>query len=173
MIHRKQGLVAGQSMAHLDITQDKANHLILMPKRPQSKKKVRLPTLENRNVTVALECAEENEGFHFDLVIRDFRLNHYVLQTRWKSHTILLRLELRSDIHRNPDGEEIGPDHLHVYRYKNHDEWAYPVPCLEFPLSPINQVRLSDPADFWQTVLDYLVISNITECPNFVGGLFT
>jgi hypothetical protein len=45
---------------------------------------------------------------------------------------VLVRLDFGGSPHRNPDGEEIGSPHLHVYREGFGDKWAMPVPLDVF-----------------------------------------
>ena len=44
----------------------------------------------------------------------------------------LARLDLDGPPHRNPDGEEIGPRHLHLYRENFGLKWAYDIPNDKF-----------------------------------------
>ncbi len=48
-------------------------------------------------------------------------------QARVREAIILARLDL-SGRHRNPNGEEAGTPHLHLYREGYGDKWAFPVP---------------------------------------------
>lgn len=46
-------------------------------------------------------------------------------QNRIEEHEILLRLDIKTKPHRNPDGEVIDRTHLHIYREDYRDAWAY------------------------------------------------
>ena len=158
---------------HINILQDKANELILMPKVPENNKVYDLPT-PNKPVAIPLKSEEGADKFFFDLEIDNTILTSFMLQVRWRIYTILLRLELRAPRrHGNPNRCDVGQNHLHIYRHPDHDKWAYPVPGKEFPHTPIDRVDLLDPLDFWQTLLDFVNIANIITLPNFKGGLFT
>ena len=65
--------------------------------------------------------------------------------------------------HRNPDGEEIGSPHRHVYREGFGDKWAYSPPTDRF-------ADLDDP---WRTLEDFMQFCNIVEPPVIRRGLFT
>ena len=75
---------------------------------------------------------------------------------------ILARLDFGPP-HRNPDGEEIGSPHLHLYQEGFGDKWACPVPQDRFP-------NLSDP----QLMLkDFVHFCNIVKPPVIRWGLFS
>ena len=76
---------------------------------------------------------------------------------------ILARLDFGGATHRNPDGEEIGSPHLHLYREGFGDKWAFPVPSDSF-------ADLEDP---WRTLEDFMQFCNIIEPPVIRRGLFT
>jgi hypothetical protein len=65
--------------------------------------------------------------------------------------------------HRNPDDEEIGVPHLHLYREGFGDKWAVPLPADRF----------RNPTDVWVTFEDFLRFCNITQPPHVERGLFT
>jgi hypothetical protein len=76
---------------------------------------------------------------------------------------VLVRLDFGGAPHRNPDGEEIGSPHLHLYREGYGDKWAVPVPEDRFE-------NLSDP---WQTLEDFMRYCNVVQSPMIRRGLFT
>ncbi len=75
---------------------------------------------------------------------------------------VLARLDFAGPPHRNPDGEEVGSTHLHLYREGYGDKWAYPVPAERFP-------NLRDP---WLTLDDFMRYCRIVEPPRIRRGLF-
>ena len=63
--------------------------------------------------------------------------------------------------HRNPDGEEIGTPHIHVYREGYGDKWALPLPA-----------DFRSVADLGTTLDDFLRYCNVTRPPRIQKGLF-
>ena len=61
----------------------------------------------------------------------------------------------------NPDGEEVGSPHLHVYREGYGDKWAFPVPAGRF----------TDLGDRWRPFQDFLGFCKIVQPPNVRRGL--
>lgn len=76
---------------------------------------------------------------------------------------ILAKLDFGGASHRNPDGEEIGSSHLHLYREGFGDKWAFPVPPDSFS-------NLDDP---WLTFTDFMRFCNIIQPPFIQQELFT
>lgn len=74
---------------------------------------------------------------------------------------ILARLDFGGAPHRNPDGEEIGSPHLHLYREGYGDKWAFPVPDHHF----------ANPNDPWLALQDFMRFCNIVEPPVIRQGL--
>ncbi len=81
-------------------------------------------------------------------------------QNRTRQCIILARLDFNSP-HRNPDGEEIGVPHLHLYKEGYNDKWAYPVPTDIF----------SNTDDHFEVLNDFMNYCNITDKPNFNKGI--
>ncbi len=72
------------------------------------------------------------------------------------------RLDFGGAPHRNPDGEEVGSPHLHLYREGYGDKWACPVPPDHF----------SNLDDLWLTLQEFMRFCNIAEPPFIKRGLF-
>lgn len=58
---------------------------------------------------------------------------------------------------------EFGVPHLHLYREGYGDKWAVEVP----------DGILSNPADAWQVLHDFMRYCGVVEQPNIVRGLFS
>ncbi len=110
-----------------------------------------------------LVSSDGRERFHLDLFRARIDLRKGTFQNRGRGVTILARLDFGGQPHRNPDGEEVGSPHLHLYREGFGDKWAFPVPSDYFS-------NLDDP---WQTLDDFMQFCNITKPPFVVRGLFT
>lgn len=74
-----------------------------------------------------------------------------------------MRLDFGGAPHRNPDDQEIGSPHLHLYREGYGDKWAFPVPIEHFPRT----------SDLWETLEDFLRFCHVTIPPRIERGLFT
>src|SRR5207245_844247 len=83
-------------------------------------------------------------------------------QKRARQVVVRVRLDFGGSPHRNPDGEEIGSPHLHIYREGFGDKWAIPLPADRFPR--ITNLR--------STLDDFMQFCNITLPPNIESGLF-
>ena len=75
---------------------------------------------------------------------------------------VLVRLDLGSSPHRNPDDEEIPAPHLHIYREGYGDKWAVLAPTIVF----------SRTSDLWGSLVDFMTFCRITETPFIERDLF-
>ena len=100
----------------------------------------------------------------FRLICGERELNFYkgTYQNRGRQTVILARLDFGGAPHRNPDGEEVGSFHIHLYREGYGDKWAKPIPEEHF----------SNPEDHWQLLLDFMRFCNITKTPLIRRMLF-
>jgi hypothetical protein len=80
-------------------------------------------------------------------------------QSRARGVVILARLDFSG---RNPDNQEIGSPHLHLYREGYGDRLAFPVPPAAFP----------NLADSWATLQDFMRFINLTLTPDIRPSLF-
>lgn len=110
-----------------------------------------------------LASTDRRERFFLDLRRARIDLGKGPYQNRGRQVVILARLDFGSAPHRNPDGEEIGSPHFHLYREGYGDKWPFPVPPGQFP-------NLHDP---WMTLEDFMKYCNVVEPPNIRRGLFT
>jgi len=149
-------------MPDIDLTQSEADGLIVMEKvRANDDFYEYLGT--GGAVTVPLTSRDKREHFLLDISRGRIDLLKGKYQNRGRQVVVLVRLDFGGPPHRNPDGEEIGCPHLHVYREGYGDKWAMPVPADQFP----------NMADLWQTLQDFMTYCNIGEPPNISRGLFT
>lgn len=114
-------------------------------------------------ITLPLISMDHREAFLLDLRRAQIALGKGTYQNRARHVAILARLDFGGAPHRNPDGEEIGSPHLHLYREGFGDKWAFPVPGDRF----------SDLSDLWRTLEDFMQFCNITRPPIIKRGLFT
>ena len=145
-----------------DLTQAEADGLLAMEKRRADDRVWDLPDLGGRE-SIPLVSVDGREDFFLDLQRGRINLAKGSYQNRGRQVVILARLDFRGPPHRNPDGEELGADHLHIYREGYDDKWARPVPDEFF----------SDLDNPWKVLQDFIRFCNIVEPPNIRQGLFT
>jgi len=148
-------------MADLEITQSEAEALIAMEKHRASDDRYSFP-LGGRSVSIPLQSVDKREQFLLDISRGRIDLGRGKYQNRARQVVVLVRLDFGGSPHRNPDGEEIGSPHLHIYREGFGDKWAIPLPADRFPR--ITNLR--------STLDDFMQFCNITLPPNIESGLF-
>lgn len=148
-------------MAESDISQAEADALLKLEKKRIDDTEHEFPILDGF-LSIPLRSLDEREHFSLDIRRGRIALAKVTYQNRARQTIILARLDLGGPPHRNPDSEEIGCPHLHLYREGYGDKWAYPMPTSQF----------EDPGDIWQTLQDFLAFCNVTVPPNIKKGLF-
>lgn len=149
-------------MADSNLTQIEADALIALEKRRLGEQEWRYPDFGGA-ITIPLVSTDRREPFLLDLRRSRIDLAKGTYQNRGRQIVVLVRLDFGASPHRNPDGEEIGSPHLHVYREGFGDKWAYPPPMDRF----------ADLADSWRTLEDFVQFCNVVEPPVIRRGLFT
>lgn len=76
-------------------------------------------------------------------------------QKRYRKDIILLRLDIDGPPHTNPDGNVLGPNHLHICREGFDDSWAYPLPSEITNETDLIEVLIG--------FLQYCKVQNINE----------
>jgi hypothetical protein len=148
-------------VSELRPTQAEADALIAMEKHRADDAFWDYPSLGG-SVCIPLMSADKVEQFTLDLQRGRIDLLKGTYQTRSRSVIVLVRLDFGGPPHRNPDGVEVGPLHLHVYKEGYLDKWAVPVTSDGFP-------NLTDP---WLMLQDFMEYCNVTLRPNIRRGLF-
>ena len=148
-------------MPDIHLTQSEADALIAMEKHRLDEEHHKYPT--SGSLVVPLQSSDKREQFFLDIRRGRIDLLKGKYQTRARQVVALVRLDFGGAPHRNPDGQEIGSPHLHIYREGYGDKWAAPIPVDDFP-------RI---ADLWGTLEDFLRYCRVTEPPNIDRGLFT
>jgi len=144
------------------LTQKEADALIALKKCAETLDPIKLPDPGGR-VQAQLVSLDDKERFLLDVSRGRIDLRQGTNQLRTRQTVILLRLDYNGPPHRNPDGEELGGNHLHIYREGFADKWALPISDDDF----------SNLADHWQTLHDFMRYCNVTQKPNFQRGLFS
>ena len=138
------------------LTQTEADALLAMEKHRTNMTEWTYPDL-GRRATVPLVSTSRRERFFLDLWRAGINLRKGTYQSRGRQVVILARLDFGGAPHRNPDGEEIGSPHLHLYREGFGDRWALPVPLDRFPNFP----------DPWLTLADFMRFCNVVETTRY------
>ncbi len=149
-------------MADSGLTQAEADALIALEKRRVGEEEWRYPDLGGA-ITISLVSTDRREPFLLDLRRSRIDLAKNTYQNRGRQTVVLVRLDLGARPNRNPDGEEIGSPHLHLYREGFGDRWAYAPPTDRF-------TDLEDP---WRTLQDFMQFCRVVESPVIRRGLFT
>jgi len=149
-------------MPEINLTQSEADALIAMEKHRADDELWSYPDLGG-SISVPLVSANRREHFFLDVSRRRIDLAKGTYQNRGRQVIVLVRLDFGGPPHRNPDGEEVGSPHLHLYREGYGDKWAFLAPTDRFP-------RLEKP---WETLEDFMRYCHIVEPPRIERGLFT
>lgn len=143
----------------IDLTQTEADQLLAMEKHRTNDERHKFSALR---LEVPLCSVDQREHFLLDIGRGRINLLKGTYQTRAKQALILARLDFGGPPHRNPDGQEIGCPHLHVFQAGFADKWAKPLPTEYF----------TNPADPWVLFVDFLRFCNVTKPPVFERELF-
>ncbi len=143
------------------LTQAEANALLAMEKHRVDDERRPFPV--SGGLSVPLASPDGAETFSLDITRSRINLAKGTFQNRARTAIILARLDFGGSPHRNPDGDEIGCPHLHLYREGYHDRWAFPVPTERFP-------SLADP---FRLLQDFMRYCHVTRPPHFDQGLLT
>ncbi len=149
-------------MTEIDLTQAEADALLAMGKQISEDKIWGYPDFGGK-ITIPLVSMDGRERFFLDVRRGLMNLAKGTYQNRGRQVAILARLDFGGSPHRNPDGEEIGSPHLHLYREGFGDKWACPVSLESFP-----NLR-----DRWLTLQDFMQYCNIIKPPIIKRGLLT
>ena len=148
-------------MADIHLTQSEADALIAMEKRRVNEERHSYPLASS--LVIQLESPDKREQFLLDIHRGRIDLLKGKYQNRARQVIVLVRLDFGGAPHRNPDDEEIGCPHLHIYREGYGDKWAVTAPVQHF----------SRTTDLWGTLDDFMRYCHITLPPYIDKGLFT
>ncbi|CAN5890097.1 hypothetical protein BH11GEM2_BH11GEM2_00320 [soil metagenome] len=113
-------------------------------------------------IRIPLTSGDKRENFVLDITRGRINLKKGTYQSRARGVVILARLDFSGPPHRNPDDQEIGSPHLHLYREGYGDRWAFSVPPAAFP----------NLAGSWATLQDFMRFINVTLTPDIRPSLF-
>ncbi len=148
-------------MADIHLTQSEADALIRMEKHRVGEERYPYPI--SGSLVIPLQSIDKREQFLLDIRRGRVDLLKGTYQARARQVIVLVRLDFGGVPHRNPDDQEIGSPHLHLYREGYGDKWAFEIPAEHFS-------RTSDP---WGTLDDFMRFCHVTMPPYIERGLFT
>ncbi len=148
-------------MAEVNLTQAEADALMVMEKHRVDETRYSYPN-PGEFIAVPLNSPDKREEFILDVRRGRIDLRKVTHQNRARAVVVLVRLDLGGPAHRNPDGEDVGCPHLHIYREGFADKWAIPIPRDKF----------SDASDLWRTLQEFMTYCNVTKPPTIDKVLF-
>jgi hypothetical protein len=148
-------------MTELLLTQKEADVLLAMEKTALGTSLIDLPDLGG-TVDILLYAEKGREEFVLNYTRHSINLSKRNHHFRARKVIGLARLDLDGPPHRNPDGQEVGSRHLHLYREGFGLKWAFEIPDNSF----------SNLADSFVTLEEFLIFCNVTKLPNITRGLF-
>lgn len=149
-------------MADINLTQSEADALIALEKHRANEERHDFP-VAGSSLVLPLQSVDKREQFLLDISRGRIDLLRGKYQNRARQAVVLVRLDFGGPPHRNPDDEEVGCPHLHVYREGYGDKWATPIPADRFPR----------PGDLWGTFEAFMRFCNIATPPYIERGLFS
>lgn len=146
----------------MDITEEEVRALLAMEKLSTNVEPIELPDLGGR-ADMQFSSHDRREEFCISFTRSSILLEKRSHHLRGRKIIGLARLDLDGPGHRNPDGVEVGPRHLHIYRQGYGLKFAIEVPQSQFP-------NMDDPL---ATLEDFFRYSNVVSPPTINKGLFT
>jgi hypothetical protein len=149
-------------MAELFLSQAEGDELLALSKIFIGKDEIDLP---DRGGSLDLSFSSQNgrEEFVLNYTRHSINLSKRNHHLRGRRVVGLARLDLDGPPHRNPDGEEIGARHLHLYREGYGLKWAFEIPENSF----------SNLDNAFETLEDFMRFCNVIKMPNLRRSLFS
>ena len=111
----------------MEISQAEIDVLLKTEKHCIETKKYSFPQLGGK-ISIPLFSENKQEEFLLDISRSRVDISKTTYQNRARKTIVLLRLDIGSAPHKNPDGEEIQSPHLHIYKEGYGDKFAYSLP---------------------------------------------
>ncbi len=143
------------------LTQQEADALLVLDKHYRGNDSFSFPGLGG-SLRIPLHSADHREEFSLDITRGRIELRKNTYQARARKAVVLARIDLGGPPHRNPDGEEVGCPHLHVYREGFGDKWATPLPDI-----------FSIHEDAWTVLIEFMDFCHVATRPTILQELFT
>jgi hypothetical protein len=152
-------------MVDILLTQAEGDALLALEKKSAANDSyIDLPDSgSSRSIEINFVSLDGREEFVLNYTRHSINISKRNHHFRGRKVIGLARLDLDGPPHRNPDDQEIGSRHLHLYREGYGLKWAFEVPTDKF-------TNLDDPL---QTLEDFMYFCNIVQFPRINKGLFT
>lgn len=150
------------SVSEMNLTQVEADALLAMEKFCTEEKPYRSPEFGGK-IIIPLSSLDERENFTLDIHRSSLKLEKGTYQHRGRRTIILARLDFGGPPHRNPDGNEVGVPHLHLYREGYGDKWAFSLP----------QEPFAGKLEPWHLLTSFMIYCQIVRPPKLDRGLFS
>ena len=145
------------------LAQEVADYLIDLEKKIINTTTITFPTTNDITTLEAISI-DEKEKFLLDINRKGtFKLTRCTYQTRYRVENILVRLDIDTKPHRNPDNKKISPTHIHIYKEGYGLRWAY-------PLEEFKNYTFTNTKDFFQTFSEFCGFCNVKKLP-FIQGV--
>lgn len=142
------------------LSEKEIEYLLNLEKYYSEEKTFKFPSFGGR-LSIPLSSADKNENFILDISRSNINISKNTFQNRARKSIVLLRLDINSAPHRNPDGKVLSGNHLHIYKEGSRDKFAYELP------PDFNSC--TDASSFLEAFMDYC---NITKKPVIEEDLF-
>ena len=113
-------------------------------------------------MTIPIQSVDRREQFLLDMSRGRIDLRKVKMQNRGRQVVVLVRLDLGGAPHRNPDGQEIGTPHIHIYREGTATNGR----------SRSRQTGSATWGNMWKTLDDFFAYCNVTRPPRVEPVLF-
>lgn len=144
----------------MDLLQSEVDHLLAVEKHYFGNERYSYPDTGGA-LHIQLHSPDKKEEFLLDIRRSSITLNN-TFQNRARKCIVLCRLELAGPPHINPDGQEMGCPHIHLYKEGYGDKWAYPLPDF-----------FTNVGDVFLTLHEFMEYCHITKQPTISKGLLT
>jgi len=148
-------------LVEIELTQAEADILIAMEKLYIENTKFEFP-IAGHKISIPLVSSDQREKFILNVNRGKKNFAKITYQNRVRSVIPLIRLDLGTEGHPNPDGTFLPGPHLHVYREGFGDKIAFPL-----DLSAFCNIH-----DLFETLFDFMNYCNITNKPDIRRDLF-
>lgn len=117
----------------------------------------------------AITKNKPNEKFVIDINRKRAILSRCTFQQRIHTSIPLIRLDIDNKPHKNPDGEVIDGNHIHIYKNGYNLTWAYPLNHeIINKVNPSFDITLFDNLTYHtNTFSTFCLFCNITKIPIF------
>lgn len=143
-----------------ELTQEEAQYLISIAKEYMGDKIFEYPDVGGK-LNIDLQSHDGKEDFILDITRSRIDFMKYTFQNRVRKAITLIRIDIGGAPHRNPDGKEIGIPHIHIYKERYGDKYAYKLPS--------NFDGCKDTFDYLNAFMDFC---NIVKKPKINMRLF-